>query len=147
MYVNASIKWAFFFNVNKLLNPNIVNCLNLQVLELLGKNFPPSINSKGFKVLPSYLRVIQGDGISYETLDSILKNMKDHQWSADNIAFGSGGALLQKVNRDTQKCAFKCSYCVVKDEGVRCLFVLQWNIFVLLIKIYWYFLNFGETIV
>jgi len=27
----------------------------------------------------------------------------------ENVAFGSGGALLQKLNRDTQKCAFKCS--------------------------------------
>ena len=25
----------------------------------------------------------------------------------ENIAFGSGGALLQKLNRDTFKCAFK----------------------------------------
>ena len=31
-------------------------------------------------------------------------------WSADNIGFGSGGGLLQKLNRDTQKCAFKASY-------------------------------------
>ena len=30
-------------------------------------------------------------------------------FAADNLAFGSGGALLQKLNRDTQKCAFKCS--------------------------------------
>lgn len=30
-------------------------------------------------------------------------------FAADNLAFGSGGALLQKLNRDTFKCAFKCS--------------------------------------
>ena len=29
--------------------------------------------------------------------------------SADNIAFGMGGALLQHMNRDTQKFALKCS--------------------------------------
>ena len=44
--------------------------------------------------------------------------MKKLEWSADNIAFGSGGALLQKLNRDTQKCAFKCSFAVVNGEGV-----------------------------
>ena len=33
----------------------------------------------------------QGDGISYETLTEILESMKRHKWSADNIAFGSGG--------------------------------------------------------
>ena len=35
--------------------------------------------------------------------------MMDANWAAENLAFGSGGALLQKLNRDTQKCAFKCS--------------------------------------
>ena len=34
-------------------------------------------------------------------------------WSADNIAFGSGGGLLQKLNRDTQRFAFKCSSILV----------------------------------
>ena len=48
-------------------------------------------------------------GISYETLGEILEAMKVAGWAADNLAFGSGGALLQKINRDTQKCAFKCS--------------------------------------
>lgn len=28
------------------------------------------------------------------------------------------GGLLQKVHRDTQKCAFKCSYAVISGEGV-----------------------------
>jgi nicotinamide phosphoribosyltransferase len=37
-------------------------------------------------------------------------------WSADNIAFGMGGALLQKLHRDTQKFAFKCSSIVVGDQ-------------------------------
>ena len=41
-----------------------------------------------------WLFVFQGDGISYETLSDILENMKKHKWSADNIAFGSGGNLL-----------------------------------------------------
>ena len=53
--------------------------------------------------------MIQGDGISYETLAAILDAMAEKGWAADNLAFGSGGALLQKLNRDTQKCAFKCS--------------------------------------
>ena len=28
------------------------------------------------------------------------------------------GALLQRLDRDTQKCAFKCSYAVVNGKGV-----------------------------
>ena len=42
-------------------------------------------------MLPPYIRVIQGDGISYETLPMILEKMKENDWSAENIAFGSGG--------------------------------------------------------
>ena len=72
-----------------------------------------------FFLFPSRL---QGDGISYESLGSILENMKTHKWSADNLAFGSGGALLQRINRDTQKCAFKCSYAVINGKGVCLLF-------------------------
>jgi nicotinamide phosphoribosyltransferase len=37
-------------------------------------------------------------------------------WSADNIAFGSGGGLLQKINRDTQRFAFKCSSITVDGQ-------------------------------
>ena len=61
---------------------------------------------------------IQGDGISYESLTSILDNMQRNKWSADNLVFGSGGALLQRLHRDTQKCAYKCSYAIVNGKGV-----------------------------
>ena len=39
-------------------------------------------------------------------------------WSADNIAFGMGGALLQQVDRDTQKFAMKCSSALINGEWV-----------------------------
>lgn len=42
-----------------------------QVLEILGKKFPPKENSKGFKVLPPYIRVIQGDGVDINTLQEV----------------------------------------------------------------------------
>lgn len=90
----------------------------VKVLEILGKQFGYNKTSKGFKILPSYIRVIQGDGISYETLETILEAMKKHQWSADNLAFGSGGALLQRLDRDTQKCAYKCSFVIHNGKRV-----------------------------
>ena len=34
------------------------------------------------------------------------------------IKFFLSGSLLQKVNRDTQKCAFKCSYAIIDGKGV-----------------------------
>lgn len=82
----------------------------MKVLDILSKKFGSTRNSKGYKVLPDYLRVIQGDGISYETLESILRAMKEAEWSVENIAFGSGGSLLQKMDRDTQKCAYKVRF-------------------------------------
>lgn len=45
--------------------------------------------------------------------------MKEHRWSIENIAFGSGGALLQKLTRDLLNCSFKCSYVVTNGLGVR----------------------------
>ena len=81
----------------------------LKCLDILGDRFGYSINSKGYKVLDPHIRLIQGDGIDYTVMTRILRAMREYGWSIDNIAFGSGGALLQKMNRDTNKFAFKCS--------------------------------------
>ena len=40
----------------------------------------------------------------------------DAGWSADNLAFGSGGGLLQDCNRDTERMAMKCSQVVINGE-------------------------------
>lgn len=66
-------------------------------------------NSKGFLVLPDYLRVIQGDGVRPAMIRNILSVMKLKRLSAENVAFGMGGELLQNVNRDTMKFAMKAS--------------------------------------
>ena len=59
-------------------------------------------------MLPPYLRIIQGDGISYESLGDIMENMKKNKWSVDNIAFGSGGKRLVRVRYD---CPSTISHC------------------------------------
>lgn len=81
----------------------------VQCLTLLGEKFGFTTNSKGYKVLPPQVRVIQGDGINYHSIKQILDNMLKNGWSADNVAFGMGGALLQQVNRDTLGYAMKCN--------------------------------------
>lgn len=75
-----------------------------------------TVNSKGYRVLPKYFRVIQGDGVNELSIRQILKTMEVHKLSADNIAFGMGGAMLQQVDRDTMKFAMKCS--AIKVNGV-----------------------------
>lgn len=81
----------------------------LGVVERLGDRFGYKYNSKDYKVLDPCVRVIQGDGINSAAVGSILSNLKSHGWSADNVAFGMGGALLQQVNRDTFSFAMKAS--------------------------------------
>ena len=88
----------------------------MTVLGILGDKFGYSLNEKGYRVLDPHVHVIQGDGVDINEVDKILRIMQVCGWSADNIAFGCGGALLQKLNRDTQKFAFKCSSVIV--DGV-----------------------------
>lgn len=92
----------------------------LKVLEILAAQFGHQTNGKGYRVLNPKVRVIQGDGVNYWTIQDTLTAMNRAGWSADNITFGMGGALLQQLNRDTQKFAFKCSNVTVhgKDRDV-----------------------------
>jgi len=90
----------------------------LKCLDILGKKFGFDVNNKGYKILPPQVRMIQGDGIDIEMIGSILSAMEKKRWSADNIAFGSGGALLQKLDRDTNKFAFKCSSVAVSGVEI-----------------------------
>mmetsp|Transcript_51226 Transcript_51226/g.81269 ORF Transcript_51226/g.81269 Transcript_51226/m.81269 type:complete len:597 (-) Transcript_51226:59-1849(-) len=82
-----------------------------KILEILCEQFKEDVTttSTNHKLLPPYIRVIQGDGVDWETIPKILDTLKSAGYAAENMVFGSGGALLQKVNRDTFKCAFKCS--------------------------------------
>jgi nicotinamide phosphoribosyltransferase len=81
----------------------------VEVIEILMDKFGFTVNSKGFKVLPPYIRLIQGDGINEHSLPRIIDNMIAKRFSIDNIAFGMGGGLLQAWNRDTLKYAMKAS--------------------------------------
>lgn len=87
-------------------------------LEILGNKFGYTVNEKGYKVLNPKVRMIQGDGINLDMINTLLSTMEEAQWSADNIAFGSGGALLQMMNRDTNKFAFKASSAIINGIKV-----------------------------
>lgn len=87
-----------------------------QVIEKLMAAFGEKRNSKGYRVLPDCVRVIQGDGVSLASITDILQALKARNISAENIAFGMGGELLQKVHRDTQRFAMKTS--AVRVNGV-----------------------------
>ncbi len=90
----------------------------LKVFEILFDRFGYNINAKGFKVLPSKIRVIQGDGVNYDSIAEILEALKQNGISAENLVLGMGGALLQKIDRDTQKFAIKCSYAQINGKDI-----------------------------
>lgn len=76
------------------------------------------VNEKGFKVLRG-IAAIQGDGINHDVVIKILAAVKEAGFSACNVAYGMGGGLLQKVNRDTMSFATKLSFIKYKDGTER----------------------------
>lgn len=90
----------------------------LKVFDILLDKFGFTVNQKGYKVLPDQVRVIQGDGVDYDSIGLIYQQLTAHGIAAQNLVLGMGGALLQKVNRDTQKFALKCAYAEVNGAGV-----------------------------
>jgi len=89
------------------------------VLKILLEQFQEDVitTKTGHKLLPAYIRVIQGDGVDWKSIPQILRRLADENIAAANINFGSGGALLQKLNRDTFKCAFKCSEVTINGQA------------------------------
>lgn len=85
-------------------------------IERLMAKFGYTENHLGYRTLPDCVRVIQGDGVSRTSIEAILGAMTARKLSADNIAFGMGAELLQKVNRDTMKFAMKASAAKVNGE-------------------------------
>lgn len=83
----------------------------LRLLNILWEKFGGFYNDKGYKVINPKVKVLWGDGLDKDTIYKILASITGMAgWSVENIAtFGMGGGLLQKINRDTQRFAFKCS--------------------------------------
>ncbi len=93
----------------------------VQVIETLiaGLGDEVTVNSKGYKVLPPYVRVIQGDGVNEDSIRQILVNLESRKISATNIVFGMGGKLLQAgIDRDTLQAAMKCSSTTVSGRQI-----------------------------
>lgn len=94
-------------------DPEVVIPKTLDIMEK--EEVPYTVNKKGFKVF-NKMRIIWGDGINMESMETMLKIMMDRGYSTENIAFGSGGWLMQQHDRDLQSWAIKCSE-ITLDEG------------------------------
>jgi nicotinamide phosphoribosyltransferase len=86
-----------------------------RLLQLQASTFGFDMNEKGYKKIRN-VGIIQGDGVDALLIDNLLNKIANMGFSADNVVFGSGGALLQKVNRDTYKFAQKASAILVDSE-------------------------------
>lgn len=94
-----------------------VECV-LKALRAAAKHFGYTTNRKGFMVINN-AGVIQGDGIDISVIGLILDAVIAAGFSVENVAFGMGGGLLQKVNRDTMSYAMKLSLLETEDGTIR----------------------------
>lgn len=88
----------------------------IEILEILADKFGTTLNAKGMRVLPSFIGVIQGDGIEEDSIRAIVANLDKHNLSLENIVFGQGGKLVHPTKgRDTYSFAMKGSAQQLED--------------------------------
>ena len=89
----------------------------LKTLEILDRKVGTVKNKKGYKVLPPWIRIIQGDGVGLDPIDEIYEAIEARGFSSTNVGFGMGGELQQKgIDRDTNKFAYKCWDATIDGE-------------------------------
>ncbi|NSX55649.1 nicotinate phosphoribosyltransferase [Parasulfitobacter algicola] len=79
------------------------------VIEALMAKFGYGTTAQGYRLLAEKVRVIQGDGVNKDSIIRIMDVMMDRGLAIGNIAFGMGGGLLQKLDRDSLGYAMKAS--------------------------------------
>ena len=72
--------------------------VDLRILEILGdeRSFGHTVNSKGFKVLPDQIRILQGDGIDYLSIAKILKFLKVSACAREDWRAAVAASLLDR---------------------------------------------------
>tara|TARA_Y100001938_G_C8034992_1_gene402840 strand:- start:246 stop:1256 length:1011 start_codon:yes stop_codon:yes gene_type:complete len=86
----------------------------VNILKKLLDNFEYS-EYNGYKMLPSWIGVIQGDGNNYDRLCMTTKRLRIEGISLANIVFGEGGELINNYARDDKRWAFKLSMNTLAD--------------------------------
>ena len=89
------------------------------IFKILFEKFGYTVNAKGFKVLPPQVRVIQGDGVNYESIRNMYQALLEEGIAAENLVLGMGGKLLQAgIDRDTQNFAVKTCQAIINNKLV-----------------------------
>lgn len=87
----------------------------VRTVKALWEAFGGTVNAKGYRVLDPHVRVIQGDGMTIDSIAVLIDRIVEEGFAIDNIAFGMGAGMLQKVNRDTLRFAMKAN--AMRDAG------------------------------
>lgn len=87
------------------------------IANILAEKFGYEYNAKGYKVL-NKVRIIQGDSMSEEMIRNVYQKLYDAGFAADNLAVGMGAGLVQKLDRDTCRFAYKTSWMMINNVGV-----------------------------
>ena len=87
----------------------------LWIFEKLWDAFGGSVTGWGYKLLNPKVNVLWGDGIDIHGIGRIIDTLVDAGF-VPTVVCGMGGGLLQKVNRDTVRFAYKSS--AQKRDGV-----------------------------
>jgi nicotinamide phosphoribosyltransferase len=102
------------------IRPDSGDCMEIVpwILNSLWDSFGGITNDKGYKVLDSHVRAIQGDGMNPDSIQKLFEHVANLGWSTDNLVVGSGGGLLQNATRDLNKFAVKCSSVLRGDRWI-----------------------------
>jgi len=104
------------------LTPKFTDAAKQAAYETLVQKIKAHVGSSGsdpFRRLKGQqMRILQGDGVALDTVGDMCASLLANGFCANVVHFGSGGGLLQKVNRDSLSCAFKCCAMYVGDNKV-----------------------------
>ncbi len=102
--------------------------ITTNTVEKLWETFGGEVNSKGYKVLDSHIKVIYGDSITPQRAESIYKILIEKGFACNNVLLGVGSFSMQCLEqdgelkpftRDTFGIAIKATYCEVKGKPVK----------------------------
>lgn len=94
----------------------------------LWKSFGGTVNSKGYKVLDSHIKVIYGDSITPQRAEKIYERLVEKGFACNNVLLGVGSFSMQCLEeqdtlkpytRDTFGVAIKATYCEVNGKPIQ----------------------------
>ncbi|BEH88344.1 nicotinate phosphoribosyltransferase [Klebsiella phage phiKp_21] len=91
----------------------------IDIIEILMEKFGYTVNEFGYKVLPSFIGVLQGDGVSSASIRTIIDKLDAKKISLENLVFGMGKELsTPEKGRDRYSWSMKAVSQHVEGEPV-----------------------------